>query len=101
MALLWLLSVAKRDASIVDIFWGVGFIIIAMTAAGLGDGYPPRQWLVVGLVTAWGARLALYLAWRNAGKGEDYRYQSMRRRYGERFPIVSLFLVFGLQAALM
>src|SRR5262249_53126761 len=41
------------------------------------------------------------LAWRNAGAGEDPRYQAMRRRHGERFALVSLRSVFGLQAALM
>jgi steroid 5-alpha reductase family enzyme len=39
--------------------------------------------------------------WRNGGRGEDYRYQAMRRHYGARFPLVSLATVFGLQGALM
>ena len=51
--------------------------------------------------TLWGLRLGAYLAWRNCGNGEDYRYQAMRRRYGARFPLVSLVLVFGLQGVLM
>ena len=57
--------------------------------------------LVAVLTTLWGLRLAGYLASRNLGKGEDYRYQAMRRRLGARFPLVSLFTVFGLQGVLM
>jgi len=43
----------------------------------------------------------VYLLWRNHGKPEDYRYQAMRRHWGARFPVVSLFTVFGLQGVLM
>ena len=32
---------------------------------------------------------------------EDYRYVAMRRHWGARFPLVSLFTVFGLQGVLM
>jgi steroid 5-alpha reductase family enzyme len=52
-------------------------------------------------VTVWGLRLTLYLSIRNLGKGEDYRYQAMRRRWGRNFPFISLGTVFLLQAALM
>ena len=97
----WLLSLARRDVSIVDVFWGLGFVLIAQVARGLGGGAPARQWLVTTLVTLWGGRLALYLLWRNWGEPEDYRYRAMRARHGERFRWVSLCMVFGLQGALM
>ena len=102
MAGLWLVSLALRNASIVDIFWGLGFALIA--AVGLAHAGPdpaPRQWLVAGLVGVWGVRLAGYLFWRNAGHGEDPRYAAMRRRIGPRFGWVSLFSVFALQGVLM
>jgi steroid 5-alpha reductase family enzyme len=53
------------------------------------------------LVTIWGLRLSGYLAWRNWGKPEDYRYAAMRTNHGRWFPIVSLFTVFGLQGTVM
>ena len=53
------------------------------------------------MVTIWGMRLAGYLAWRNWGKPEDYRYVAMRERHGKRFAMVSLLTVFGLQGLLM
>lgn len=97
---LWLVSLALRDASIVDIFWGLAFVTIAAAAHAVTPAPAPRATLVLVLVGLWGARLAVYLAWRNWGQGEDYRYQAMRRRHGARFARVSLYTVFGLQAAL-
>jgi steroid 5-alpha reductase family enzyme len=101
MAATWLVSLAVRDASIVDIVWGLGFVAVAWVSFAVADGSEARRWLVVTLTTLWGIRLAAHLAWRNLGKGEDHRYQAMRRRHGGRFPIVSLYLVFGLQGVLM
>ncbi len=83
--LLWLLSVRLKDASIVDIYWGLGFAQIAIIACALGGGYPWRKLLITGCTFVWGLRLAGFLLWRNAGHGEDSRYQAMRRQHGERF----------------
>ena len=99
--LLWLVSLRLRDVSIVDIYWGVGFAQIAIITAALADGWPWRQLLLTQLTVLWGLRLGFYLFWRNAGHGEDYRYQAMRRHHGDRFPLVSLATVFGLQGLLM
>jgi len=44
----------------------------------------------VALVTVWAVRLGGYLAWRNIGKGEDYRYRAMRQKPGRRFALWSL-----------
>lgn len=101
MSALWLLSLAVKDASIVDIFWGLGFVLIAAASYLVSAGFPGRKQLLLLLVIIWGLRLALYLAWRNLGKGEDFRYQAMRKKYGPGFSLISLFLVFGLQGALM
>jgi steroid 5-alpha reductase family enzyme len=102
MFLLWLLSLALRDASIVDIWWGPGFALIAGVSWCLGSGGDPaRRALASGIVALWGLRLGGHLAWRNLGHGEDPRYQAMRRRYGARFPLVSLVTVFAFQGVLM
>jgi len=100
MFVMWLVSLAVKDSSIVDIFWGPGFVIVAWVVA-LQVGGSPRGALAAGLVTAWGARLAAYLAWRNLGKGEDPRYQAMRRARGSSWWWKSLFIVFVLQGVLM
>ncbi len=97
----WLVSLLRKDASIVDIVWGFGFVVIAWVARLVADGSSTRQNLLVVCTTLWGLRLAGYLAWRNLGKGEDYRYRAMRKKFGDRFPIVSLRTVFLTQGVLM
>jgi steroid 5-alpha reductase family enzyme len=97
----WLVSVVLGDASIVDIVWGAGFVLVAWVAFVVADGTEARRWLLTLMTTVWGGRLALYLFWRNAGKSEDPRYQAMRRHWGDRFWIISLVTVFLLQGVLM
>lgn len=101
MVVTWLISIVLKDASIVDIVWGFGFVLVAWTAFVVGEGYDDRKWLVTLLASAWGLRLSVYLFFRNRGKGEDYRYRAMRRRWGPRFPVISLVTVFGLQGLLL
>jgi len=101
MVATWLVSVVLKDASIVDIVWGSGFVLVAWVAFFVGEGYDGRKWLITLLASAWGLRLSIYLFVRNHGKGEDYRYRAMRRRWGSRFPVISLVTVFGLQGVLM
>jgi steroid 5-alpha reductase family enzyme len=100
MLVVWVISVLIKDASIVDIGWGLGFVLIAWVTFLTSDR-TPRCWLIVLLTTIWGTRLSGYLARRNLGKGEDYRYVKMREKHGSRFPIVSLLTVFGLQGLIM
>jgi steroid 5-alpha reductase family enzyme len=100
---LWLLSLARKDASIVDPFWGTGFVVVTwLTLASTGPvNADARSWLLTILVTIWGARLSLYLLWRNRGHGEDKRYQAMREHHGSRFWWVSLLTVFWLQGIIL
>ncbi len=101
MAALWLLSLRLGDASIVDIGWGLGFVLVAAAAAIVGDGLLGRRLLLLAIVAVWGLRLAVHLWFRARGRGEDFRYRLMRNKHGDRFPIVSLVSVFGLQGMLM
>lgn len=103
MTLLWPISVLLRNASIVDPFWGMGFVITALYGCqkfGMPD--EPIQIAVLILLALWGLRLSVYLFFRNLGKGEDPRYQAFRAKYGpERYGYVSLFQVFWLQGFIM
>lgn len=101
MTFLWLLSLALKNSSIVDIFWSVGFVIVAWLAFSLAQGYIPRKQLVAVLVTIWGLRLALHIGIRNWGKPEDFRYAKWREKNGPRWWWVSFFQVFLLQGVLM
>lgn len=103
MTLLWPLSILLRNASIVDPFWGMGFIFTALWC--IFKFGPPQSfddWLMLVLLIIWGLRLSGYLLFRNWGKGEDPRYQAFRAHYGaNRYWYISLFQVFWLQGFIL
>lgn len=98
MLLGWSISLIYRNVTIVDSLWGLGFVLIAWLTFSMAEGYYGRKILITLLVTLWGLRLSLHLAWRNWGHGEDPRYAAWREKSGDRFWLVSLFKVFILQA---
>lgn len=100
MVVTWVISVIRRDVSIVDRVWGLAFVLAAWTYAHFADPPTPRTWLVLALVTVWGLRLAGYITWRNWGDGEDKRYRAMRRKRPETFAVRSLVTIFLLQGVL-
>lgn len=102
MSLLWIISIIIKNVSIVDLFWGFGFVIANVFYFISTEGVGPRKLIVLILVTVWGLRLSGYLSWRNIGKGEDFRYRQFRSRYGEdRYWWISFFQTFLLQGLLM
>lgn len=102
MTLLWLVSLALRNSSIVDIFWGAGFVVLGWLYFVLApQGLPERKLLITLLVTIWGLRLSFYIFIRNRGKGEDFRYVAMRQAAGSSWWWRSYLNVFVLQGVLM
>jgi steroid 5-alpha reductase family enzyme len=102
MTILWIVSVIIKNVSIVDLFWGFGFVLSSSLYFILSDGNLTRKILVMTIVTIWGLRLSIYLAWRNKDKGEDFRYREFRMKYGEkRYWWISYFQTFLLQGILM
>ena len=101
MVTTWIISLIIKNASIVDIVWGAGFAVTSWVLAATVDGDNGRQILLAVMVGLWGMRLALYLAKRNIGHGEDWRYKAMRKKKGKNFGLISLVTVFGLQGVLM
>lgn len=102
VTVLWLVSLLLRDSSIVDAFWGVGFVASALSvAAAAPSALAPRSWLLGVLVLVWGLRLSHYIFWRNKGKGEDYRYRKWREEAGAAWWWRSYFKVFLLQGVVM
>lgn len=101
LTLVWLLSLILRDASIIDPFWGMGFVLVAFVSLCVNHPSNPRAWLLTLLTSVWAARLSTYLLVRNWGHGEDRRYRAMREHHGARFWWVSLLTVFLLQAVLL
>ena len=102
MTTLWIASLILRNSSIVDIFWGPGFIITTWVYYALAaDGFPPRKWLICALVTIWGLRLGVHILRRNWGREEDFRYRKWREEAGAKWWWLSLFRVFLLQGVLL
>ena len=102
MTILWIASIIIKNVSIVDLFWGLGFVV-ASTFYFIKSGESEhRKMIILALAAFWGLRLSDYLAWRNIGKGEDFRYREFRRKYGEnRYWWISFFQTFLLQGILM
>jgi steroid 5-alpha reductase family enzyme len=89
----------KKKHDFLDIFWGLGFILAAAVSWLLGSK-PASGLLMTLLVFIWGGRLSFYLARRNIGKPEDFRYQAMRDRWKKRFELVMFLRMYLLQFAL-
>jgi len=76
--LLWAVSMAMRDSSLVDIWFAPCIGAAAVLGVFVAEGYEPRRILVAVLAVLWSARLGGYLAWRNWGR-EDPRYARLRK----------------------
>jgi steroid 5-alpha reductase family enzyme len=102
MSIVWILSIIIKNVSIVDLFWGFGFVVVSVFYFINTDGDGLRKSILLILVSIWGLRLSAYLIWRNLGKGEDFRYREFRKKYGEkRYWWISFFQTFLLQGVLM
>ena len=102
MSILWIVSIRIKNVSIVDLFWGFGFVLACFIYFLKADGLETRKILLSAMVAIWGMRLSIYLAWRNKGKGEDPRYRKFRQDYGEhRYWWISFFQTFLLQGVLL
>jgi steroid 5-alpha reductase family enzyme len=89
MTILWAVSLIRKDASIVDIFWGLGFVLVTAVYFRLASGFAPRKFLLLALVAIWGARLTIHIMSRNLGKGEDRRYQAFRSANPRTTPLLA------------
>lgn len=100
VTLLWALSVPLKNASIIDMVWGLLFVAITWVLLPLAQPLTVRTYLLTLLVTFWGVRLSAHLVTRNLGQGEDSRYRRWRDRGGPHWWLISYFRVFLLQAAI-
>lgn len=101
-SLVFLIAQSKKNNGLVDIAWGLGFVIVAVYSFFASDFRTERAALVTILVTLWGVRLAYYLFRRNWNSQEDYRYVNMRKRWGTKFVYLKMFLnVYILQLVLL
>lgn len=101
MVFLFILAQLLKNNSIVDIAWGLGFIIVVISLFIQKPEVFPAKLLLSGLIAVWGFRLSGHILFRNFGKPEDFRYAKMREDWGKNFLVNSFFMVFMLQGALM
>lgn len=88
----WVIGLAMKDSSIVDIWFAPCLGIAAVIGWQLGGGADDRRLLVMVLALIWSMRLGGYLLWRNWGK-EDPRYARLRTHVesqGKSYAIHSL-----------
>ena len=96
----WLVSLWRRDVSIVDGMWPVFIGSAGVSYAWLSGNPGAGAMVALGLLVAWSARLCIHIGVRNHGQPEDRRYQKIRANNQPDFALKSLYIVFGLQAAL-
>ena len=98
--LLWLASLAVRNSSIVDIWWGPAILLIGIVYFVPDTNVLSRGRLLLALVTIWALRLAIHIGARNIGHGEDFRYAAWRAQHPDTWWIRSYFKVFLLQGVI-
>lgn len=86
-----------KNNSIVDIGWGMGFVIGAWSTLLVSDQPTILSYLIVAFITIWGLRLSTRLLFRNYGKPEDFRYAQWRKEWGDKVIITAFFRVFMIQ----
>lgn len=101
MSSFFVVSLIKKRTDIVDIAWGLGFILVATVSLLHQETLTDRMILVFFLVLFWGIRLATHIYSRNRGKDEDYRYQQFKKDWGKSFILKSYFQIFLLQGLFM
>lgn len=99
-AVLWIISVRRKDASHVDVGWAAGLGFLGVVIALSSSGLPARRTLVGLMALAWSARLAFHLYLdRVKGKPEDGRYAALRASWGTHADR-NFFFLFQAQAVL-
>ncbi len=85
--------------NVVDVTWGLAFVVVAIVAAVLGTGDVIRRLLLLALVAVWGLRLAAHLTVKLKGKGEDPRYEAhLRGDFSTATVLRKIFVVQGISA---
>ena len=101
MSIFFVIALFKRNNSIADIAWGMGFVLITVFSFSRALDVFERTLLINILVLIWGLRLAYYILKRNYKKKEDFRYANWRKEWKQHFLIRSYLQVFMLQGLIM
>ncbi len=97
----FLIGTFIKNNSIVDMGWGMGFVLIAWyLMIENWNFYIPRLIMTV-LITIWGLRLFIHIIQRNLGKEEDFRYKKWREEWGKWLIPRAFLQVYMLQGVFM
>ncbi|MGD1009834.1 MAG: DUF1295 domain-containing protein [Candidatus Aminicenantales bacterium] len=97
----FILALFRKDNSLADVAWGLGFILLAGLTLVRQNEYAARQILVSCLVLLWGIRLSLHIFSRILKRGEDPRYAAWRAKWGRSFVPRSYLQIFLLQGVFL
>lgn len=102
VALLITYGIAKlvRRHNVIDVTWGLLFCCVAVASfvVSSGHGDDLRRWLLLAMTVLWGSRLALHMAVRSRGHGEDPRYAKMLEGRGELSTFLTVYVLQGVIA---
>jgi steroid 5-alpha reductase family enzyme len=96
----FLIALAKRNFSLIDIGWGLGIFLVALISY-MHQPLSFKNALLLLVVTIWGLRLSLYIYKRGRGKGEDPRYTKFRNEWKPYSNLQAYLKVFLFQGILM
>ena len=97
----FIIAQIKNNNGLADVAWGLGFVVVAVTALISQGSFTIPQLAVTALVLLWGFRLFFYLGIRNWSKPEDFRYVDMKRRWKTNLRLKAFFYVFMLQMSFL
>ncbi|MEU8675789.1 DUF1295 domain-containing protein [Streptomyces sp. NPDC048560] len=103
MLVTFAIALRKGVHRIVDVAWGVAFAAVALVSYALSSEYGDdgRRLLVTTLTVVWGLRLAVHIALRGRGHGEDPRYAAMLAKARGSTALYAFWKVYLLQGALV
>lgn len=96
MTLGWYVAYRRQRLDTVDMFWGIGFVVVAWAVFAQQPSF--RSLVILVLVTAWGWRLAAHIYERTKVKKDDPRYLELQSKWRGnvwRRAYVSIFLLQG------
>jgi len=98
---MFIIAQIKKNNSIVDIGWGIGFILIALMLMLISENLNIKDLFLFAMILVWGLRLAFHVYFRSRGKEEDFRYAQWRKDWGKKAAVIAFFKVFLLQGIIM
>lgn len=99
--ILFIIGTLLKNNSIVDMGWGIGFIIANFGLIIYRGEITVPSLLNLILISIWGLRLFGHIFYRNYNKPEDFRYAKWRKEWGKWVVVRSFFQIYLLQALFM